>query len=125
SNRIEGFSGFHLRRGTSEWRSEVNLSRRGQGQRLMEPTVVVELQVTSYPKPRFSRGRVAVQIDLLILHRPPQPLGEDVVQRSPFPVHADLDRRRFQQGDVLGTGEMAALITIPDRRGSLTQCALR
>src|SRR3954469_15374640 len=65
-----------------------------------------------------------MQIDLLIFERPPEPLGKDVVQRSPTAIHADLHAGRFQSLCVLRTGEVAPLIAVPNRRGRHPQSLL-
>ena len=56
----------------------------------------------------FTGVGVGFQVHLLILHRPSQPLHEDVVGVAPFPVHADLDRMVLKDPDELPAGELAA-----------------
>ena len=60
-------------------------------QGLVEPLVVVEMKVTVEASLGLSSVGVGFQVDLLVLHRPPQPLHEYVVAVPPFPVHADSD----------------------------------
>lgn len=62
-----------------------------------------------------------MQIDFFVLDGPPQPLGEDVVHRSPPAVHADLYLSSQQAVQILGTGKVAALIAVADRRMRLGQ----
>ena len=56
----------------------------------MGSQVVVEPEVGS-PFPSGLDGvDVGFRVDLLVLHRPPQPLNENVVGVPALPVHADL-----------------------------------
>jgi hypothetical protein len=47
------------------------------------------------------------------------PLRKNIVQGSPFAIHADLHIGSLQQLAIVWTGKMASLITIP------TRCATR
>ena len=51
---------------------------------------------------------------ILVLHAPPQPLSEDVIQTPTSAVHADADARLFKQPRVRLTGKMAALVRVAD-----------
>ena len=48
------------------------------------------------------------QVDPFVLHRPPQPLDEDVVVAAPASVHADLDPVIPQHLGKLVAGELRA-----------------
>ncbi len=56
----------------------------------------------------------AMQIDRLVLHRPPQPLDEDIVHASSPAVHGDRDTRVLEHAGELEAGELAALVGIED-----------
>src|SRR6266496_2301959 len=102
----------------------VNLGGRPIGEGLMGPRMVVIPEILGQARPCFTGIGIVVQIHLLIFHTPPQPFNKDVVQRATLAVHTDLDARRQQDTGVLRTGEMAALIAVPDRRGRLRQRTL-
>ena len=53
--------------------------RRPISQGLMGPLVIVEPEVSSQFPPGLPRAGVGFQVHLLVLHRAPQPLHEDVV----------------------------------------------
>ena len=59
-------------------------------QRLMGSLVIVKPEIGSQLPAGLTRVGVGFQVGLLILHRPPQPLHEDVVGIPTFPIHADL-----------------------------------
>ena len=82
---------------------------------------VVERKIAAQARPGVARGGIFGQADLLVLDGAPQALGENVVARAAATVHTDLDAGRKQQGGVLGAGEMAPLVAVPDRRRGLGQ----
>jgi hypothetical protein len=51
-------------------------------------------------------------------------LGKNIVQGSPFAIHADLDIGRQQELAVVWTGKVAALIAIADQGYGLSQSSL-
>ena len=53
-----------------------------------------------------------VQIDALILQRPPEALNHSIVDPAAFSVHADLDLRISQNLDPISTCELAALVGV-------------
>ena len=61
---------------------------------------------------------VGVQIDLLLLHRPPKALDEDVVPPGAFAVHADRDAMAGEHAGEGRARELAALIGVEDLRSS-------
>ncbi len=73
--------------------------------------LVIVREVAAQPPARLPRRPIFSEIDLFILHAPPETLDEDVVQCPPFAIHTDLDLRVQQQLGVLRTGEVAPLIT--------------
>jgi len=82
--------------------------------------MAVELEVAGQPEVSLPGTGIFVQVHLLVLHRAPQTFGEDVVQRPVPAIHADPDAGREQPVNVLRTGEMAALIAVPDLRLGLS-----
>ena len=52
---------------------------------------IVEIEIASDRGTCVRHALVGVQIDLLVLHRPPEPLDEHVVPPSALSVHADRD----------------------------------
>src|SRR6266498_5113154 len=93
----------------------VNLGRRSIVEGLMEPLMVVKLEIAGQPYPRLAGRRIILQIHLLPLDGAPQPLREYVVQRATASIHTNLDSRSQQHTGVLRRGEMATLVAIPDQ----------
>jgi hypothetical protein len=87
----------------------------------MGPGMVVVPEILRQAGTRFAGTGIIMQIDFLILHTPPEPFHKDVVQRPAFAIHADLHAGSQQHTGVERTGEMAALIAVPDRRRRLRQ----
>ena len=101
--------------------AEVHHGRRLVTERLVRPLVVVELEVATQVVSGLAGCRIFGEVDLLVLDRAPQALGEDVVARSTAAIHADLHAGREQQVEVLRTGEVAALVAVPDLGRGLRQ----
>jgi hypothetical protein len=57
-----------------------------------------------------------MQIDLLVLHRPPQPLDEHVVPPGALAVHADLDLVFGEHASEGGACKLRALVGVDDLR---------
>ena len=74
--------------------------------RLMPAPLVVEREVGGQTAVRLVQARIAAQVHVLVLDRPPQPLDEDVVQPSPAAVHRDAHPGVRQQGGIDITGEL-------------------
>ena len=56
-------------------------------ERLMRSLVIVKPEIGSQFTAGLTRVGIGFQLDLLILHRPPQPLDEDVVGIPTLPIH--------------------------------------
>ena len=82
---------------------------------------VVESEVLAETDPGFPAILIGLQIDLFILHRPPQPLDEQVVTVTPFPIHADFDSMLLQQPGERLPGKLAALVGVEDVRPALPE----
>ena len=104
--------------------SKVNLCGCQIVQRLMDPPVIVEVEILGQVLPDFLGIGVVMQIDFFVLHGPPEALGEDVVQCPAFAIHADLHLGLLQPFNVLRAGEVAALITIPNGGGRLRNVSI-
>ena len=101
--------------------AEVHCGRRLVIERLVRALVVVELEVAPQVVSGLAGRSVFGEVDLLVLDRAPQALGEDVVARATAAIHADLYAGREQQVEVLRTGEVAALVAVPDLGRGLRQ----
>src|SRR5690349_19498298 len=55
-----------------------------------------------------------MKVDLLIFDATPEPFRKDIVESAAFAVHTDPHLSCKQALDVLRTGEMAALVAVPD-----------
>ena len=91
----------------------------------MRSLVVVEPEVGAQFPPGFTGVGLGFQVHLLVLHRPPQPLHEDVVGVAPFPVHADLHPVFLQHMGELQAGKLTPLVGVEDLRLALPQCLLQ
>jgi len=77
---------------------------------------VVELEVAGELLLRLGHAVVCVQIDMLVLHAPPQSLDEHVVHPSALAVHADLHVVILEHLGELDAGELASLVGVEDLR---------
>ena len=59
-------------------------------ERLMGARAVVEYDPGCNPGSRRAAVGIALEVDLLVLQRSPQPLDEDIVQPAPAAVHRAL-----------------------------------
>lgn len=82
----------------------------------MRSPIVIEVKIGSQASVRLFGRLIVVQVDFLILYGTPQPFREDVVQGTAFAVHTDLHLGSQEALGVLWTGEMTALVTIPNDR---------
>ena len=76
----------------------------------MRAEAIVAIEIPPDRGPRLRHALIRVQIDLLVLHRPPEPLDEHVIPPGAFAVHADGDAVRRQNAGEGSTGELRALI---------------
>jgi hypothetical protein len=68
-------------------RAETGLVRRPPAERLIWPPPVVPIE--EFSETALLALGCRAEIDPFVLHRPPQPLVEDIVVTAPGPVHAD------------------------------------
>ena len=85
----------------------------------MEPLSVVKAHVALDSDPQLSKRPVVVEVDVLVLQRPPESLDVDVVQCAVHTVHADPDAVAFEYSGESLRGELASLICVEDRRNSV------
>src|SRR5579883_2401638 len=94
--------------------AEVHLVGRTIVMRLMPAGAIVEIEVRSQLLPCLAAIAVAMKVDLLVLHRAPRPLDEDVVDPAALAVHADAAAGGFRLLDPVLGGELRALIAVGD-----------
>lgn len=75
---------------------------------------VVEREIPIQAAPGLGSVGVVPQVDLLVLHAPPQPLHEDVVQRPAALVHVDPDPRALQPPRELVAHQLRPLVRVED-----------
>ena len=92
--------------------SEVGVVGRPAVKRRVRPTVIVEIEIASYPAARLADALVGVQVDLLVLDCPPKPLDENVVPPRAFAVHADPDVVLREHAGKRGHGSRRALAAL-------------
>jgi len=86
----------------------------------MTAAVVVEVEVGAELAARLGEGLVGFQVDVVVLHAPPQALDEDVIQPAAATVHADLDVVVTEHAREALTGELCALVGVEDQRRVVT-----
>ncbi len=74
--------------------------------------MAVELKVFPKTHAQLPNRLVVLQVNVFVLHRPPQTLDEHVIQRATPAVHADRDPALGQDTRKLPRRELAALIRI-------------
>ena len=80
----------------------------------MGALLVKEAEVSLKPCPQICDAVVGVQINMLVLHRAPEPFNKDVVHPSSFAIHADRNVVRLQDTGELFTGELTPLVGVED-----------
>ena len=73
---------------------------------------VVEVEIVPEADSGFPAILVRLEIDLFVLHRPPQPFNEQVIVVAPFAVHADPDAVLLQRVGEYLAGELGALVGV-------------
>src|SRR6476660_7191667 len=86
--------------------------RRAIAECLMKATIVVEGDPVCDSCLGLAAVGIALEIDVLMLERPPQPLDEDVVHPTTAAIHGDLDPCARQRAGEGRTGELAALVGV-------------
>src|SRR5207244_5898274 len=91
-----------------------HLHRRSIAQRLMKAPLVVKVDPFTDSGSCLAPVAVALEIDVLMLERAPQPLDEDVVHPAAAPIHRDLDASLSERASEGRAGELAALVGVED-----------
>src|SRR5271168_1620042 len=78
----------------------------------MGTLTIEKVEVPAQRSARFCDGVVSLEIDLLVLHRSPQPLDEHVVAPGALAVHADGDPVLLEDAGEGLAGELTALVTV-------------
>ena len=77
---------------------------------------VVEWEVAVKPCSGVVKGGVGLQIDVFVLHGPPQSFRKDVVHAAPLTVHTDSDVFTVKNLSILLAREVATLVGVVDLR---------
>ena len=86
-------------------------------QGLMRSLPVVKGKPVPDSFPGFPGRVILMEVDLFVLEASPEALRENVVEGPAFSIHADLNIPALETLQVAGACEVAALVTVPDRRG--------
>jgi len=82
----------------------------------MAPFVIVIIEPPAQPLPQRLAGVECVQVNVLVLEGPPEPLDKDVVLAAAPTVHADSHVIVFQHLGKGVAGKLSALVGIEDGR---------
>jgi len=82
----------------------------------MRPLAVVELEVLRQADDQLTEVRIAPEIDVLVLHCPPETFDEDVVERATPTVHADGHALALQDARERVGRELGTLVAVEDLR---------
>ena len=100
---------------------KIHLGRRLVIERLMWTLLVIKLEIPCQCLAGFAWRSIIVRVDFFILDRTPHPFCKNIIQGSPFAIHADLNVCIEQELAILRAGKMAALIAIANQRHRLSQ----
>ena len=89
----------------------------------MIASVVIVAQIFVKAFSGVSGTVVVLQVNILVLDRPPEAFHENVVIGPTAMVHADLRSRLQKQSRVFRAGKMTALVAVHDFRDGLLQSA--
>ncbi len=82
----------------------------------MEALAIIEAEIPTQTADGLWHAPVIVERDFLVLDGSPQALDEDVIQRPPAPVHADLNSACPEPLGKSRAGKLGALIGIENFR---------
>ncbi len=85
-------------------------------ERLMQALAVIEGEIPAHMADGVRHASILVVIDLFILDGPPSALDNDVIQRTPAPIHTDVHPARFEPGRQCQACEWRSLISIEHLR---------
>src|SRR5271157_1540365 len=78
----------------------------------MRALTIEKVEIPAQRRARLGDGVVGLEVDLLVLHRSPEPLDEHVVAPSALAVHADGDPVLLEDAGERLAGELAALVAV-------------
>src|SRR5437899_9612336 len=84
--------------------------------RLMRAGLIVEADPFADTGFGLATLAIALEIDILMLQRAPQPLDEDIVHPAAATIHRDLDASLSERASEGRAGELAALVGVEDLR---------
>jgi len=82
----------------------------------MQPLRIIEEEVTRQTPTRFVHRFVGMKINFLVLHRPPKPLDEDVVEHPAAAVHRNPDALRLEPARKFRACVLPALVAVENLR---------
>src|SRR5262245_30374029 len=82
----------------------------------MKALPIVELKISPQACDGLRRGFVITDVDVFVFDASPEPLNEDVVQRSASTIHADGDLALFENPGECAAGALRPLIRVEDLR---------
>ena len=82
----------------------------------MGALTIEKVEVPAQRSARFCDGVVGLEVDLLVLHRSPEPLDEHVVAPGALAVHADGDPVLLKDAGERLAGELTALVAVENLR---------
>ena len=85
------------------------------------PLGVVKSEVIGKASAAVDHVGVIIQIDLLVLHRAPESLDHNIIKRSTFAVHTDLQRLTLKCFDKFVARVLRSLIGIKNFRTADTK----
>src|SRR5690625_3393986 len=110
----------HVHNRAADFRSEMPIAphrhRRPVAQRLVWACLVIKADPRTDPGTRLATIGIALQIDVLMLERTPQPLNEDVVHPPAAAIHVEAHSGSRQYAGEGGAGELADLVGIEELR---------
>ena len=77
---------------------------------------VVEVEILRQLLFRIADAFVGMKINVVILHHPPQPFDEHIVDPAALAVHADADAIVLEDAGEFCTGELTPLVGVEDLR---------
>lgn len=91
----------------------------------MQPLLIVKMKVGSQARHGLGNALIGLEVNLLILDRPPQALDENGIQRAASPIHADDDVRFLKTPREGVAGQLAALIGVENLGLASTQRSIQ
>ncbi len=103
----------------------VDCSRRPVRERLVRTLLIVEREVPPQTRAQLRRPFVAVQVDVLVFHTPPQPFHEHVVQTPTATIPAHRSSGRLHTAGPRLRRKLHPLVGVEHLGPAATQCLLQ